>query len=107
MTDNQTLSVVLDALRDESRLITANVPELRAEGHTAYADAWEIAADALDRVATRIESAMASAGPDPEPYVGFSGARYGVQETSRASLDDGPLMFEPRLDKFGPTEDER
>lgn len=45
-------------------------------------------------------------GPDPEPYVGFSGARYRVGETSVAALHDGPVGFDPR-GSFGPTEDER
>lgn len=33
---------------------------------------------------------------DPEPYVGWSGARYSYSASAVASLDDGPVLFEPR-----------
>lgn len=106
MTENQTLSIVISALREEASVILVNALEHRAGGDTVDARAHEVAAEALGRVADNIEHAMAL-GPDPEPYVGFSGTRYPVDETSRAALYDGPVKFEPRTDRYGPTEDER
>lgn len=52
------------------------------------------------------ELIVTPAGPDPEPYVGWSGTRYAAEHTSHASLEDGPIGFEPRPE-YGPTEDER
>lgn len=43
---------------------------------------------------------------DPESYIGWSGTRYSIEETSRASIDDGPISFEPR-DEYAPTADTR
>lgn len=45
-------------------------------------------------------------GGDPEPYVGWSGRRYAADAATFASLEDGPVAFEPRPE-YAPTRDER
>ena len=49
---------------------------------------------------------METREPDPQPYVGWSGRRYALEDTTWASLNDGPVDFAARPE-YAPTEDER
>jgi hypothetical protein len=91
-----TAVTILRTAADESRARTSwNYDHVENVVHNAIGDAL-----------TGVADAFAKLSPDPAPYVGQSGRRYEVGETTWASLNDGPLMFEPR-EEYGETKDTR
>lgn len=87
-------------------VLRAAAQENRARTSWNYDHVENVVYGAISDALNDLADAFAKLSPDPEPYVGFSGRRYAVDATSWASINDGPLMFEPRED-FGPTEDTR
>lgn len=106
MTSNMTnnadiIALIIGALNSEAEQAAADAAALEEFGGDPGAARY--VSSALYGIAERLVAATA---PDPEPYVGFSGRRYSIEAVSWASLEDGPVTFEPR-DTYGPTEDQR
>lgn len=96
-------TVIIDAIRAEAEHQINDAVTSMYDDDTTYSDSVRRIGESLNSLADRIERATR---PDPKPYVGFSGKRYQLDETTRASLEDGPVGFDPR-NGYGATEDQR